>query len=80
MQQSLRSCDGTDPNYKTEDFFIAITANMVMTAGPEQNDSLYLKEWILKQIATIQTALIGRAQKRYSYLPLEIKKRASVLP
>ena len=39
MQQSLRSFDGTDPTYTTEDFLNAITANMVIRAGPEQTDS-----------------------------------------
>ena len=39
MQQSLRPFDGTDPNYTTEDFLNAITANMVKTAGPKQTDS-----------------------------------------
>ena len=47
---------------------------MAITAGPGQNDSPYHEAWILTQLATIQTALIGRAQQRYSYLPLEIKK------
>ena len=41
MQQSSRSFDGTDPTYTTEDFLNAITANMVMTAGPEHTDSPY---------------------------------------
>ena len=57
MQQSLRTFDGTDPNYTTEDFFNTITANMVMTAGPEQNDSPYHEAWILKRFAMIQTVL-----------------------
>ena len=63
MQQSLRPFDGTDPTYTTEDFLNAITANMVMTAGPEQTDSPYHAAWILKRIAMIQTALIGPAQQ-----------------
>ena len=74
MQQSLRPFDGTDPTYTTEDFLNAITANMVMTAGPEQTDSPYHEAWILKRIAMIQTALIGPAQQWYSHLPLDIKK------
>ena len=74
MQQSLRPFDGTDPTYTTEDFLNAITANMVMTAGPEQTDSPYHEAWILKQIAMIQTALIGPAQQWYSHLPPEIRK------
>ena len=61
-QQSLRPFDGTDPSYKTEDFLKAITANMVMTAGPEQTDSPFHEAWILKRIAMIQTALIRPAQ------------------
>ena len=74
MQQSLRPFDGADPTCKTEDFLNAITTNMVMTAGPEQTDSLFLETWILKRIAMFQTALIGPAQQWYSHLPLEIKK------
>ena len=61
--QSLRPFDGTDPSYKTEDFLNAITANMVMTAGPEQTDLPFDETWILKRIAMIQTALIRPAQQ-----------------
>ena len=57
MQQSLRAFDGTDPTYTTENFLNAITANLVMTAGPEQVDSPYHEAWTLKQIARIRTAL-----------------------
>ena len=74
MQQSLRPFDGTDPTYTTEDFLTAITANIVITAGPEQIDSPFHETWILKRIAMIQTALIGPAQQWYSHLPLDIKK------
>ena len=74
MQQSLRPFDGTDPTYTTEGFLNAITANMVMTAGPEQTDSSFHEAWILKRIAMIQTALIGPAQQCFSHLPLDIKK------
>ena len=74
MQQSLRPFDGTDPTYTTEDFLNAITANMVMTAGPEQTDSRFYEAWILKRIAMTQTALIGPAQQWYSHLPLDMKK------
>ena len=63
IQQSLCPFDGTDPNYTTENFLNAITANMAMTAGPEQNDSPFHETWILKRIAMIQTALIGPAQQ-----------------
>ena len=65
MQQFLRPFDGTDPTYTTEDFLNAITANMAMTAGPEQTDSPFHEVWILKRIAIIQTALIGPAQQWY---------------
>ena len=74
MQQSLRPFDGTDPTYTTEEFLNAITANMIMRAGPEQTDSPYHEVWILNRIAMTQTALIGPAQQWYSHLPLEIKK------
>ena len=55
-------------------FLNAITANMVMTAEPEQIDSPFYEAWILKRIAMIQTALIGPAQQWYSNLPIDIKK------
>ena len=74
MQQSLGPFDAIDHTHTTEDFLNAITANMVMTARPEHTDSPHHKAWILKGIATIQTALIGPSQQWYSYLPLEIKK------
>ena len=63
MQQSLKPVDGTDPTFTTEDFSNAITANMVMTAGPEQTDSPFQETWILNRIAMIQTALVGPAQQ-----------------
>ena len=72
MQQSLRPFDGTDSTYTTEDFLNAITANMLMTAGPEQTDSPYHEAWILKRIAMLQSALIGPEQQCYSHLQLEI--------
>ena len=74
MQRSLIPFDDTDPFYTTENFLNAITANMVMTAGPEQIDSPYHESWILKRITMIQTALIAPAQPWYSHLPLKIKK------
>ena len=74
MQQSLRPFDGTDPTYTIEDFLNAITANMVLTAGPEQTDSPFQEAWILKRYAMIQKVLIGPAQQWYSHLPLGIKK------
>ena len=52
---------------------------MVMTAGPEQNDSPFHEAWILKRIAMIRTALIGPAQQWYSHLPLQIKKNWQAL-
>ena len=33
-----------------------------------------MRTWILKQIAMIQTAIIGAAKQWYSHLPLDIKK------
>ena len=74
MQQTLRPFDGTDSTFTTEDFINAITANMVMTARPEQTDSTFHEAWILERNAMIQTALIGPAQQWYSHLPLDIKK------
>ena len=74
MQQSLRLFDDTDPTYTTENFLNAITAKMLMTAGPEQTGSPFLEGWILKRIAMIQTSLIGPSQQWYSHLPLDIKK------
>ena len=74
MQHSLTPFDGTDPTYTTEDFLNAITANMVMTSGPDETDSSYHEALILKQIAMIKTALIGPAQLWYSHLPHKIKK------
>ena len=74
MQQSLRPFDGTDSTYTTEDFLNAITANMVMTAGPEQTDSPFHEACILKRIAMIQADPIGPAKQWYSRLPLDIKK------
>ena len=74
MQQSLRPFDGTDPTYATEDFFNVITANMVMTAGPEQTDSPYHEAWILKRFAMIQTPLIGPEQQWHSHLIINNRK------
>ena len=74
MQQSLRPSDGIDPTYTTGDFLNAITANMIITAGPEQTDSPFREAWILKRNTMIQRALIGPAQQCYSHLQLDIKK------
>ena len=71
MQQSLRPFDATDPNYTTEDFLNSITANMVMTAVPEQTDSPFHEAWILKRIAIIQTALMDRHNNG---IPIDVKK------
>ena len=78
MQQSLGPFDGTDPTYTTENFLNAITAKMLMTGGPEQNDSPFNEAWILKRIAMIQTALLGPAQQWFSHHPLDIKKNWQV--
>ena len=71
MQQCPNPFDGTDPTYTTKDFLNAITTKKLMTAGPEQTDSPYHDELILKQFAMIQTALSGPAQQWNSHLPLE---------
>ena len=47
MHQSLRPFDGIDPTYEIENFLHAITANIVLTSGPEQIDSPYHEAWIL---------------------------------
>ena len=78
-QKSLRQFDGTDPTCTTEDFLNAITANVVLTAGPEQTDSPHHEAWILRRIAMIQTALIGPAQQWYSNIPFDIKKNWQAL-
>ena len=62
MQLSLKPFDGTDPTYTTEDFLNPVTANMVMTAGPEQADSPYHEARFLKQIAMMQRDLVGSAK------------------
>ena len=41
MQQSLKAFDGIGPIYNTEDFLKNITANMALTAVPEQIASPY---------------------------------------
>ena len=43
IQQSLRLFDGTDATYTTENFLNAITAKMVMTAGPKQTSHHIMK-------------------------------------
>ena len=73
-QQYLRPFDGADPTYTKEDFLNAITANMVMTTKPVQIDSPYHDAWILKQIAMIQTALIGPSQQWYSNIPVQFNR------
>ena len=74
-QQPLRQFDDTDRTYTTEDFSSAITANMAMTAGPEQTDSPFHDAWILKRIAMIRTDLIGPPSSTRHW-----KELASVFP
>ena len=64
MQQHLRPFDGNEPTYTAEDFLNAITANMIITAGPEQADSPHQEAWILKRIASWQ-ALCREFQKTF---------------
>ena len=45
----MQPFDGTGLTYTTKDVLNAIAANMDMTAGPEQSDSLYHEAWILKK-------------------------------
>ena len=71
MQQSIRPFVGIEPTYTKEDFLNAIKLSLLMTAGPEQVDSPYNESWSLKQVAMLQTALIGRAQQWYSHSTLE---------
>ena len=47
MQKSLQPFDGSDPIYTAEYFPNAISANMAMTAEPEQVDSLSYETWIV---------------------------------
>ena len=65
MQLSVRPFDGFDPTCTTDDFLNGITANMVMTAGPERTDSPHHEAWIVKWNAMIQTALIDPTQQWY---------------
>ena len=46
---------------------------MVMTAGPEENESFFHEARILKRIVISQTALNGLAPQRYSNLSLDKK-------
>ena len=73
MLQSLRRFVVSDPIYTKKRFLNAITANMVMTAEPEQTDSPYHVALILKQNAKKQKAPTGFAKRWYSHLPPEIK-------
>ena len=85
MQQSVpvqqRLFDGIDPTYTTVDFFKTITANMIMTAEPQQIESPYHEVMTIKRIAVIQTALLELEQQWYSNLKSRIKAElASFLP
>ena len=64
---------GTDPEYSVEDYFNAVTANLILNIGPEPINTPLHQNWIHRRTALIQTTLDGAAQKWFSVLPIEIK-------
>ena len=62
---------GTYPEYSVEDYLNAVRANLNLNIGPEPVNTPLHQNWIHRRIALIQTTLDGRAQKRFSVLPLD---------
>ena len=53
---------GTDPEYSVEDYFNAVTANLILTIGPEPIKTPLQQNWIHRRTALIQTTLDGASQ------------------
>ena len=62
-----------DPEYSVEDYFNAVTANLIINIGPEPINTPHHPNWIHRRTAFIQTTLDGAAQKLFSVLPKDIK-------
>ena len=63
----------TDPEHSVEDYLNAVTANLILTIGPESINSPFHQNWIHRRTALIQTTLDGAAQKWFSVLPIDVK-------
>ena len=64
---------GADPEHSVEDYLNAVTANLILTIGPESINTPLHQNWIHKRTALIQTTIDGAAQKWFSVLPIKIK-------
>ena len=64
---------GIDPEHSVEDFLNAVTANLILTIGPEPVKTPLHQNSIHRRIALIQTTPDGAAQKEFSVLHIDIK-------
>ena len=64
---------GRDPEYSEEDWLNAVTANLILNIGPEPVNTPLHRNWIHRRSALIQTTFDSAAQKRFSYLLIDIK-------
>ena len=64
---------GTDPKYSVNDYLNAVTAYLILNVGPVPVNTILHRNWIHRRTAILQATLDGAAQKRFSFLPKEIK-------
>ena len=64
---------GTDPEYSVEDYFNAVTANLILNIGSEPIKTSLHQIWIHRRTSLIQTTFDGAAQKWFSVLPIDLK-------
>ena len=50
---------GTGPEISVEDYLNAVTANWILTIGPEPVNTILHQNWIHRHTALIQTTLDG---------------------
>ena len=64
---------GTDLKYSVENYFKAVTANLISNIGPETVKTPLHQSWIHRRTVLIQTPLDGAAKKWFLVLPIDIK-------
>ena len=71
--KTLMVFTGTDPEFSVEDYLNAVTANSILSIGPEPINTPLHQNWIHRHTALIQITLDGAAQKWFSVLQIDIK-------
>ena len=62
----------TDSKYPVEEYFNAVTANLIVNIGLEPVNTLLHQNWLHRRTVLIQTSLAGAAQKWFPVSPIDI--------